>query len=266
LQTEQRLFLHRKQGVDQTMNWNHLRILVCLACVWSPACAVHQRAVALPPPAQKFVSISRGNSLAGWSAVPQSSAGDWSIRDGVITGRGSVDRLSYLVWKDELENFDLRFEYRMVTKGNTGVEVRAHRDATGKRPFEGYHADLGHVGIGPQVLGAWDFHFARRREPPCHRGTSLTIEKDGRLQSKPIPGAVKLSDIRKHDWNSARILAVGSHLQFFINGKLAAEFSDNVESKRLKRGIIGLQLHDKGMHVEFKNMQLKRLPASSATR
>jgi len=248
------------------MNCNRLRILVCLAWLSVSVCVPRHAAVALPPPTQESESISQGNSLAGWSAVPKSSAADWSIRDGVITGRGSVDRLSYLVWKDELEDFDLRFEYRMVTKGNTGVEVRAHRDATGKRPFEGYHADLGHVGIGPQVLGAWDFHFARRREPACHRGTRLIIEKDGQLRSSHIAGAVQLSDIRKHDWNSARIVASGRRLQFFINGKPSAEFTDNVESKRLKRGIIGLQLHDKGMHVEFKNMRLKRFNPTSATR
>jgi hypothetical protein len=173
-----------------------------------------------------------------------------------------MDRLSYLVWKDELDNFDLRFDYRMVTKGNTGVEVRAHRDTTGKRPFEGYHADLGHVGIGPQVLGAWDFHFARRREPPCPRGTSLIIEKGSQLRSSRIPKAVQISQIHKHDWNSARIVAAGPHLQFFINGKLSAEFRDNVDSQRLKRGLIGLQLHDKGMQVSFRNMRLKRLQAS----
>ena len=69
----------------------------------------------------------------------------------------------------------------MVTEGNSGVEVREHVDKTGKRPFEGYHADFGHVGIGPEVLGAWDFHFAKREEYYCGRGLSLVINREGLL-------------------------------------------------------------------------------------
>ena len=242
----------------------HARIITCMLCLTGAMLTVNCVGFAESPADQEsgFESLIQGNSLKGWTALPRNSAADWSITNGVIAGRGTVDRLSYLVWQDELDDFDLRFEYRMVTKGNTGVEVRAHRDATGKRPFEGYHADLGHVGIGPQVLGAWDFHFATRREPPCQRGTSLTILKDGQLQSKRIPAAVQLTQIRKHDWNSARIVASGPHLRFFINGRLSSEFRDHMKDQQLKRGVIGLQLHDKGMHVEFRNMRLKRLRPS----
>ncbi|GIV26187.1 MAG: hypothetical protein KatS3mg027_0001 [Bacteroidia bacterium] len=71
--------------------------------------------------------------------------------------------------------FELTFDYRLPGPGNTGVEIRAHPDPTGRRPLIGYHADLGHVGIGPHILGAWDFHFDGRREPPCPRGTRLVI-------------------------------------------------------------------------------------------
>ena len=100
------------------------------------------------------------------------------MRNGVILGQGSADRLAYLVWKDEqLKDFELKLSYRLPAKGNTGIEIRSQPDSTGKRPFEGYHADLGHVGIGKQVLGAWDFHTPGRREHACFRGDRLVIDE-----------------------------------------------------------------------------------------
>ncbi|MHC4682655.1 MAG: family 16 glycoside hydrolase, partial [Planctomycetota bacterium] len=182
-----------------------------------------------------FASIFDGKNLSGWRAVPRESASDWTVRDGAIVGHGSADRLSYLIWKDEhLTDFELKLQYRLPGNGNTGVEVRSQPDLTGKRPFEGYHADLGHVGIGPHVLGAWDFHFARRKEYPCPRGTRLIIDEDGKPHSSSIRGALTLADIRPHQWNDVHIIARGNHFQFFINGKPASEFTDNAKSGRLE--------------------------------
>ncbi len=46
----------------------------------------------------------------------------------------------------------------------------------------------------------------------------------------------------------------------YINGKLASQFTEHLPSdKRLKRGMMQLQLHDPGMVVEFKNIVLKVL-------
>jgi len=68
-----------------------------------------------------------------------------------------------------------------------------------------------------------------------------------------------VADIRPHQWNHVRIVARGNHFQFFINGKLASEFTDNAKSGQLDHGAIGLQIHDKGMQVEFKDILLKQL-------
>ncbi len=207
-----------------------------------------------------FVPIFDAKTLDGWHAVPEESAPDWSVDEGVIVGLGSANRQSYLVWQDaQLRDFELAFRYRLPGKGNTGVEIRSQPDPSGKRPFEGYHADLGHVGIGRNILGAWDFHFATRKEPPCPRGTQLRIDEEGKLHSSAIPGALTLADIRAHAWNDVRIVARGNHFLFFINGKLTSEFTDDAKHGQLAHGALGLQIHDKGMRVEFKDIALKRL-------
>ena len=207
-----------------------------------------------------FVSLFDGNTLDGWHVAPRDTASDWSIRDGAIVGHGSANRLSYLVWEDEdLTDFELVLRYRLPGKGNTGIEIRAQRDPSGKRPFEGYQADLGHIGIGANILGAWDFHFAKRKEPPCPRGTKLVIDENGKFHSSIIPEALTVADVRSRKWNAVHIIARGNHFRFFINGKLASEFTDNAKNGQLTHGAIGLQIHDKGMQVEFKGIRLKRL-------
>ena len=208
-----------------------------------------------------FVSLFDGKSLDGWREAPKGKESAWSVKDGVIRGEGKENRQVYLIYSgdEELADFELKFSYRLMGKGNTGVEMRARVDKTGKRDFEGYHADLGHVGIGDGVLGAWDFHFGKgtRKEFPCSRGTSLVIDEKGKGNHRKIENAVQVNEIKKGDWNTCRIVAKGNHFQFLINGKLASEFTDKLEGKQLREGFIGLQLHDKGMVVEYKDLFLK---------
>jgi hypothetical protein len=87
----------------------------------------------------------------------------------------------------------------------------------------------------------------------------LVIDEEGRTVSGKIRGALTASDVHRGQWNDVRVIARGNHFRFFINGKPASEFTDNAEHGRLTQGAIGLQLHDKGMHVEFKDLYLKRL-------
>ncbi len=148
--------------------------VACLLLVLSGTTVSAQDKSPSPSPSSgREISLFDGKTLNGWHAVPEDSARDWSVKDGAIVGIGSVDRQVYLVWNDEqISDFDLRLRYRLPGEGNTGVEIRAVPDSTGKRPFEGYHADIGHVDIGPHILGAWDLHFGKkgkdqRKEHAC---------------------------------------------------------------------------------------------------
>ena len=181
--------------------------------------------------------------------------------DGAIQGKGIQDRQAYLVYSgnEELSDFELTFSYRMRTDGNTGVELRARVDATGKRLFEGYHADLGHVGIGPQVLGAWDFHFATQNEFPCERGTRLIINRNGTAHSENLENHVRLADIKRRDWNRCHIVARGNRFRFSINGIPSSEFVDGIREGRLDSGLIGLQIHERGTIVQFMDILLKQI-------
>ena len=205
-----------------------------------------------------FVSMFDGETLKGWSAMPKRESKAWSVKDGAIVGRGGKDR-SYLVYRDhDVADFELKLSYRFPGKGNSGISIRAIKDKTGRRGFQSYHADLGHLGIGAQVLGAWDFHTPGRREHACFRGDRLVIDKNDHPTVTRIKDAVTVADIRKAGWNRVHLIAKGNNFKLAINGKLSSEFTEHLDKKRrLSSGMIQLQLHDPGMVVAFKDLRIK---------
>jgi len=209
----------------------------------------------------RFISIFDGKTLKGWEATPAKSAPAWTVKKGMIVGNGDKGRgyLTYIPNKN-VADLEMKFSYRFPGKGNSGVNIRAIVDKTRKRDFQSYHADLGHLGIGKNVMGAWDFHTPGRKEHRCFRGDHLVIDKDDKPIITPIKNALSVDDIKKGDWNSVHIIAKDNNFKLYINGKLSSEFIEHLpKAKRLKKGMIQLQLHDPGMIVHFKDLKLKVL-------
>ena len=227
---------------------NGLLLLISLAC----AQAVEK---------DGFVSMFDGKTLNGWEAMPANTEAAWTAKDGMILGNGDKGRgyLTYVSNKN-VADLELKFSYRFPGKGNSGVNIRSIPDQTRRRDFQSYHADLGHLGIGKNVMGAWDFHTPGRREHRCFRGDRLVIAEDDKPTITPIKDALTAADVRKGEWNHVHVIAKGNHFQLHVNGKLSSEFTEHLpQAKRLKSGMIQLQIHDPGMIVHFKNLQLKVL-------
>lgn len=206
-----------------------------------------------------FVSMFDGKTLTGWTVAPPAAKQEWTVEDGVIVGRGSQQGRSYLVYHDHnIADFELRLSYRFPGKGNSGISIRARKDETGRRDFQAYHADLGDAAEGQRVLGLWDFHTPGRTEHVGHRGQRLVIDGNDRPTFTPIDGAVTPDDIRRGDWNDVRIVASDNRFSFFINGKPAAEFVEHLPpERRLRSGMIQLQLHDPGMEIQFRDLRIR---------
>ena len=208
-----------------------------------------------------FIPIFDGKTLKGWEATPAKTAPAWTVKKGMIVGNGDKGR-GYLTYSPNknVADLELKFSYRFPGKGNSGVSIRAIVDKTRKRDFQSYHADLGHLGIGKNVMGAWDFHTPGRKEHRCFRGDRLVIAEDDKPTITPIKDALSAGDIKKGDWNSVHIIAKDNNFKLYINGKLSSEFTEHLpKAKRLKSGMIQLQLHDPGMIVHFKDLMLKVL-------
>ncbi|MEM7474986.1 MAG: DUF1080 domain-containing protein [Planctomycetota bacterium] len=205
-----------------------------------------------------WVSMFDGKSLNGWEVMPAKAKAAWSANKGKIVGEGDKGR-SYITYKErDVANFEMKLSYRFPGKGNSGVSIRAVVDETGKRDFKSYHADFGQLGIGKQVLGAWDFHTPGRTEHRCFRGDRLVIAEDDKPTITAIKDALTADDIHEHGWNAVHIIAKDNNFKLLINGKLSSEFTELLAAdKRLHSGMIQLQLHDPGMIVEFKDLKIK---------
>ena len=160
----------------------------------------------------------------------------------------------------KLRDFELRLSYRLRTKGNSGIHIRGRLGESKSHAVKGYHADFGHVGIGPRVLGAWDFHGAPRGDYMVARGQKVHIDKNGKKHFSKIKDAFKPTDIKKGGWNDVVVVVKGFKMHFTINGKMCSAIIDDEVGQRIPYGLIGLQVHGgPPMRIEFKNVFLKRL-------
>ena len=238
-------------GMSQVFSW----AVVCAVVLISTGAMADEKKLA-----SEFVSMFDGKTLQGWSVMPAKAQAAWTVENKIIVGRGDKGR-SYLVFdKKEIADFEIKLSYRFPGNGNSGISIRAQIDETKKRHFKSYHVDFGHVGIGKQILGAWDFHTPGRREHACFRGDHLVIDKNDTPTVTKIKGAVASGDIRKGDWNDVHVIARGNRFVFFINGKISSEFIEHLpREKRLETGMVQLQLHDPEMVVHFKDLRIKIL-------
>ena len=206
-----------------------------------------------------FSPIFDGESLDGWRVLPAEQKAAWSVRGGLLVGN-TDGKGSDLIWKaDDLGDFELKLAYRFRTPGNSGIHIRGRLGESKSHRVKGYHADFGHVDIGPDVLGAWDFHGTPRGSVLVERGHRVVIDESGEKHMTRIESALTREDLRKHGWNEVHVVARGYRLFFTINQRMASEVIDHEAPKRIERGVIGLQLHGgPPMTIEFRDIRLRR--------
>jgi hypothetical protein len=206
-----------------------------------------------------FKPIFDGKTLTGWDGNP----GLWSVQDGAITGQTTKENPTrgntFIIWRHgELDDFDLRLEYR-IFGGNSGVQYRSFENPKwGKWVVGGYQADFE---AGDTWSGA--NYGERFRGVLAKRGQSTVIGDNHKPKVVAQIGDTKelQANIKKEDWNSYRIVAKGYTLTHEINGKMTAKVVDEDKKRRLRSGILALQLHaGPPMKVQFRNIRLKRLP------
>ena len=147
-----------------------------------------------------------------------------------------VSPQSWLVTKDEFDEFDLHAEYWLPDGGNSGISIRD--SSRGKQSFgPGPWKTPAHIGYEIQLLAA--------TEAKNPSGSIYDVA--------PAPGGLEL----RNDWNRIDIESRHNIIRVHLNGKLAAE-SPGVEGRPAK-GPIGLQLHDRYSWVMFRNIRLRIL-------
>ena len=218
------------------------------------------RAADSPAGESGFKPIFNGRDLKGWEGDPA----HWSVKDGAIIGETTKENPlklnSFLIWRQgDVDDFELRCSYRLTSDwGNSGIQYRS-KEMKEVAPYVvgGYQAD---IESGDDHTGG--MYEERMRGIVAKRGQRVTVGPDGKItQGEPTGDYKELqSFVDKKGWNDYVVIAQGNHLKQIINGHLMCEVTDDQPSKRAFSGILALQLHaGQPMHVEFKNIRLKRL-------
>lgn len=210
-----------------------------------------------------FKALFDGQSLNGW-------VGDetfWSVQDGAIVAESTAekpcDHNTFLQWGlGRVDDFDLRLKFRIsgLASANSGIQFRSQVEPDGH--VVGYQADISLDGRYTGMI--YDEHG---RGILCQPGATAVVDGDSpkvRPQDAVANEAAKAA-FKPSEWNDYRILAKGEHLQLFINGVQTADLTDKNTRDRDFDGVLALQLHSgPAMKVEFKDIQLKRLPLEHA--
>lgn len=209
------------------------------------------------PGLEGFVSLFNGRDLAGWEGDPRI----WSVKDSAITGRTTPDvtvkENSFLVWKDEVEDFELRLKFRLEG-GNSGIYYRARKRPARQTKGEalvGTQADFSADGRWTGVIMEYTL-----REVLAERGEKVVIDNSGKREVVGSLGDPKklLEAVRPNEWNDYTVVARKGHVTLHINGTPMCELDDR-DPKRLARGWLGLQVHvGPPMLVQFKDIHLRR--------
>ncbi|MDQ3329885.1 MAG: DUF1080 domain-containing protein, partial [Planctomycetota bacterium] len=180
--------------------------------------------------AENAASFFNGNDLTGW----QGDQKLWKVENGEIVGTSpGIKRNNFLVSELMLGDFDLTIEVKLTPNTeNSGIQFRSVPLPDGE--MRGYQADMG--------AGWW--------------GKLYEESARGLLWEKPGD-----QHLKKEDWNTYRIRAVGDHIQTWLNGKPCADLKD---PKGAKRGVVGLQIHSGGpMEVRFRKFKLEVDPEAA---
>ena len=202
-----------------------------------------------------FVNLFNGRDLAGWSGDPKI----WSVRDGAITGQTTKDvrvkENTFLIWKDEVEDFELHAKFRLEG-GNSGIYYRARKRRPGQK---------GEALVGPQADlsadGRWTgeiMEYTLRGElAKC--GQNVTIDQKGNRTVKSLGDPKELlAKINIRQWNEYHVVARGGQVTLRINGTVMCRLDDK-DPKRPARGWLALQVHvGAPMRVQFRDVYLRR--------
>lgn len=220
--------------------------LAAAACAHNPSSTRQQAETAVRAAAGGWrmldLSAFRGYDSDG---VP---AGWVVSADTISKSHGTGD----LITKDQFGNFELQFDWKLSKGGNSGVFYR------GTREYD-------HI-----YWSAPEYQLLDDANAPDGKDRLTSAAADYALYPSTA-GIVKPAD----EWNSARIVVNGAHVEHWLNGKkvveyelwspdwkarvAASKFKDYPNYGMAKRGYIGIQGDHDGA-LTLRNIRIRELP------
>jgi hypothetical protein len=207
---------------------------------------------------KNFVSISNGRDLKGWKG----DSTYWRVENGLLIGEVTpstlLKRNSFIIYQKNMpDNFELKVEYRVSAKGNSGINYRSVLIDGERFALKGYQADID----GEDNWSGQNYE-ERGREFLALRGQKVVIEPNGKIQLTDTLGtkADLQKFIHKDDWNEYHLIINGNRLQHFINGVLMSDVTDQDSVHQTFTGYLGVQVHvGPPMKIEYRDFRVKKL-------
>jgi hypothetical protein len=240
----------------------HVRFTMLCALLLGLGLPAHaQRAFPVPATNDNagFELIFDGKSLQGWEGDPKY----WRVENGCLVGEVTPETIlkqnSFIIWRGGVtRNFELKAEYRVSARGNSGINYRSVEITNSPWAMRGYQADIDGAG---QWTG--QNYEEKGRTFLAIRGQATRLEEGKLPQIIASLGETNelASVIRKEDWNEYHLIASGNVLTHILNGRVVSVVIDEDAKNRSAEGLLGVQVHvGPPMKIEYRNFRLKQLP------
>ena len=194
--------------------------------------------------AGETVDLFNGNDLANWTK--RGGAATYAVEDGAIVGRSAPNTSNTFLCTDkDYADFELELDFKIDdTDFNSGIQIRSHsRSEDGGERVYGYQVE-----IDPRPDRLWSAGLYFEGGSPERKAGWL----NGLSKNEPAQKAFRLGE-----WNHIKAVARGRHLQTWINGVAAADYTDNDERAFVPSGFIALQVHSVGESTDAKEVRWK---------
>jgi hypothetical protein len=206
--------------------------------------------------AEQTIQLFNGKDLTGWTK--RGGAATYAAEDGCIVGRSAPKTTNTFLCTDkDYGDFVLELDFKIDdTDFNSGVQLRSHSRPEGaQQRVYGYQVE-----IDPKPR-AWTggIYF----EGGSQDTDGKWVRKGGWLNDLENNEAARKA-FHLGQWNHFRIVAKGPHIQTWLNGVPAADYTDSDKKAFTPTGFIALQVHAVGesrdsKEVRWKNIKLTEL-------
>jgi hypothetical protein len=207
----------------------------------------------------KAVEIFNGKDLTGWKK--RGGNATYRVENGEIVGTSAPNTTNTFLCTDkEFGDFELELDFKIDPKdnlANSGVQLRSHARPEGKQErVYGYQVEIDTKADRPWTGGIY-FEGGSKDEKGewIRKGQWLNdLTKNEAAQKERHLG----------EWNHLEIVFKGHHIQTWLNGVPAADYTEKDEKAYAPKGFIALQVHAVGKlpeprEVRFKNLKLTDL-------
>ena len=182
----------------------------------------------------EWVSLFDGKTLSGWTALEIQGKGTshWDVKDGILVGTGKASML--FSPEGRYKNFKFRAEVKINDKGNSGMYVRAPKEATFSKGYEiqinSTHADRIKTGSVYTYV-----HVYKQLVKPDTWFTQEVEVVDKNWRGKVVP-----------------------HIKVTVDGDLLYEYIDHTNFSH--SGHFAFQQHDPGSVVQIRKVEVQERP------